>query len=93
MAGDFSARREGVGKASFLAVFSLDGGFLGLTQYTELQLKGEGSQDPHSPPSFELDQSPLKGERNGHLGSTESQCSLACGLAHLEPEGRMAGNL
>lgn len=46
------------GKDQLPGVLNLDGGFLGWTQYTELKLKlkGEGSQDPHILPSFELDQ-------------------------------------
>lgn len=54
---DFSAWREkGVGKDQLLGlVLNLDGGFLGLTQYIKLKLKGEGSEEPHTPPNLGLD--------------------------------------
>lgn len=43
--GEVLLFQEGKGQLPGL-VLNLDGGFLGLTQYSELKLKGEGSKDP-----------------------------------------------
>lgn len=45
---DSSSRREkGMGKGQLPGlVLNLDGGFLNLTQYSKLKLKGESSKDP-----------------------------------------------
>lgn len=91
---DFCARRgKRVGKGQFSGlVLNLGGGFLGLTQYIKLKLKGEGSEDPNIPPYLRLDKLGLsEGKGMDIWSSTGSEC--CCSVGCSDPGGGMAGNL